>query len=316
MTVKRTGRLCLAIALAVPLGAAAGDMYKWQDADGLWHFSDQPPEHGQSFDTFQVEGEPQPMVTMRQEGPERSPTHVFFNRYYGPAQIELHLTESENVRSDPPLPARFVLPGQTEQALVSFRPVDERQGFRYRLAYKLVPGPPAAELPTDLDFYPPFPDQDRFPISQGIDDARTHLDDGNRYAVDIAMPIGSPVLAARGGKVMEVEDDFHDKGKPDPRYISRANQIRILHDDGTMAVYAHLQANSARVLPGARVEAGQWIANSGNTGYSTGPHLHFAVQMNIGMQLESLPFRFKVPGGGVMDPAHPQWLVGVLPMPR
>ena len=47
----------------------------------------------------------------------------------------------------------------------------------------------------------------------------------------------------------------------------------------------------AQVRPGQRVQAGERIGLSGNTGYSTAPHLHFAVQVNRGMQLEAIPFR-------------------------
>jgi murein DD-endopeptidase MepM/ murein hydrolase activator NlpD len=47
-----------------------------------------------------------------------------------------------------------------------------------------------------------------------------------------------------------------------------------------MAVYAHLQLDSIRVQPGRVVLMGEQIARSGNTGFSSGPHLHFAVQRN------------------------------------
>jgi len=298
------------LVLAAP-GVLAGDMYKWQDAQGLWHFSDLPPASEASFETFAVPNEPRQTLTMRQTGPDRQPTHVFFNHLWGESEVELRLLDAVNVRAEPPLPARFVLPGQSERALVTLSPDDERQGFSYRLSYQLVPGPPKQALPDDLDFYPPFALGERFPISQGIDDARTHTDAGSRYAVDIVMPEGTPVLAARGGMVMEVEEDFHETGRQEQRFLPRANYVRILHADGSMAQYAHLQPNSAQVRPGQQVEAGRWIGNSGNTGYSSGPHLHFVVQLNVGMALESLPFRFKT-AGGVMDPDRPQMLDGVL----
>jgi len=176
-----------------------------------------------------------------------------------------------------------------------------------------VPGAPQDELPPDPDFFPPFARGSRFPISQGLDDSHTHIDPPNRYAVDIGMPTGTPVLAARAGVVMDFEDNFHGEGKQAKQYMNRANYVRLLHDDGSMAVYAHLQADSARVRPGMRVPAGYWLANSGNSGYSSGPHLHFVVQINAGMSLESLPFRFKLPTGGSMDPDRPQMLEGVLP---
>ena len=90
----------------------------------------------------------------------------------------------------------------------------------------------------------------------------------------------------------------------DPKYQSRANAVRILHEDRTMAVYAHLQADSVRVTPGQRVERGAWLANSGNTGFSTGPHLHFAIQRNTGMDLVSVPFEFAGPDGRGMTPVE------------
>ena len=71
--------------------------------------------------------------------------------------------------------------------------------------------------------------------------------------------------------------------------------------------------NSLRVRQGAKVARGQWIANSGNTGYSNGPHLHFVIQLNAGMSLESLPFRFVTPMGGNMTPAQRVMIDGVLP---
>jgi len=311
---RTTRTLPLYLTLLLTAAASAGDVYKWQDENGNWHFSDIPPEDGGTFETITMPTEPRQMVTMRKYGPERTPSHAFFNHYWGPAEIRINLSDAENVRPDPPLPARFVIPGQAEMDLVRFEPIDDRRGFRYRLAYAIVPGPPSTDLPADLDYFPPFPVGDSFPISQGIDDASTHTDSANRYAVDVVMPEGTPVLAAREGVVMDVEDDFHGGGRKDRRLLPRANQVRLLHDDGSMTVYAHLEPNSARVRPGMRVQAGHWIANSGNTGYSSGPHLHFAVQMNIGMALESLPFRFKLPAGGSMDPDHPQMLQGVLPV--
>lgn len=311
--VYRTGKWLPVLLMAAQV-ALAGDLYKWQDEQGLWHFSDMPPAGEAAFETFAVPNEPRPMLSMRRAGTERQPVHVFFNHYWGAAEVELRLAESSNIRSEPALPARFVLPGQAEQALVTLGPRDERLGFSYRLVYMMVPGPPTQRLPQDLDFYPPFARGERYPISQGLDDARTHTDTSSRYAVDIVMPEGTPVLAAREGVVMDIEDDFHEPGRQEERFLPRANFVRILHDDGSMAQYAHLQPNSARVRPGQRVNAGHWIANSGNTGFSNGPHLHFVIQLNVGMALESLPFRFRTTNG-VMDPDRPQMLAGVLPAP-
>jgi len=302
------GGICMLMAFAV----CAGDMYKWQDKDGVWHFSSTPPKTDEQFETMEMPADPKPMVSMRKLGLEREPEYSFFNNIWGPIELELELFDADNVSPEPPLPARMVLPGQTERRLLKIKPMDPSRGFSFRLSYKQMIGPPLDRLPTDINYYPPFPLGLEFPISQGFDDDATHNEPPNQYAVDIVMPIGTPVLAARAGIVMDMEDDFHGAAQQ-KRYLTRSNQVRILHDDGTMAVYAHLQANSLRVREGARVELGQWIANSGNTGYSNGPHLHFVIQLNAGMSLESLPFRFMTPTGGTMTPDKRMMISGVLP---
>ena len=302
------GVLCQLIAT----GALAGDLYKWQDENGVWHFSSLPPDREQSFTTVEMPADPTPLVSMRKLGTDREPEYSFFNNLWGPVELGLSLSDAENVTSEPTLPARFVLPGQTEQRLVKIMASDPGMGFSFRLTYKQMLGPPLERLPAAVDYYPPFPLGLSFPISQGFDNDVTHQDPSSQYAVDIVMPVGTPVLAARAGQVMQMEDDFHGAAQTE-RYLPRSNHIRILHEDGTMAVYAHLQANSLRVREGAQVRRGQWIANSGNTGYSNGPHLHFVIQLNVGMAMESLPFRFITPTGTTMTPADRVMIEGVLP---
>jgi hypothetical protein len=303
--------LCISC-LAMAGVAGAGDMYKWQDENGVWHFSSTPPASEQSFAVVEMPVDATPIVSMRKLGIEREPEYAFFNNIWGPVELELFFDETENVVSEPPLPARFVLPGKTEQRLLKIRANDPGEGFSFRLATRQMLGPPLRQLPPEVDYYPPFPLGRQFMISQGFDNDITHADPSSQYAVDIVMPVGTPVLAARSGRVMQMEDDFHG-GAQLERYLPRSNHVRILHDDGTMAVYAHLQANSLRVREGAEVKRGQWIANSGNTGYSSGPHLHFAIQLNVGMEMESLPFRFITPTGSTMTPAEQVPIEGVMP---
>lgn len=298
--------------LAVCVTASAGDLYKWQDKDGVWHFSSTPPETDEKFDTLEMPADPKPMVTMRKLGIDREPEYSFINNIWGPIELELRLHDAENVSSEPPLPARLVLPGQAEKRLLKIWATDPGMGFSFRLSYKHMIGPPLDDIPAEVNYYPPFPLGLQFPISQGFDNDVTHSKPPNQYAVDIVMPIGTPILAARAGLVMDMEDDFHGAAQKE-RYLTRSNQVRILHDDGTMAVYAHLQPNSLRVRQGTKVTRGQWIANSGNTGYSSGPHLHFVIQLNAGMSLESLPFRFVAPNGGTITPAKRMMIEGVLP---
>jgi murein DD-endopeptidase MepM/ murein hydrolase activator NlpD len=90
------------------------------------------------------------------------------------------------------------------------------------------------------------------------------------------MPEGTPVVAAREGVVIEAEGDYIDGGK-DPSLAKKANAIRILHSDGTIGTYAHFRHKGIAVENGQHVRAGEIIGYAGSTGYSNGPHLHFAV---------------------------------------
>ncbi len=96
------------------------------------------------------------------------------------------------------------------------------------------------------------------------------------YAVDFPMPEGTEVAAAREGRVIAVRDES-GRGCGRPSCGKDANFIIIDHGDGTFGRYWHLQQGGALVELGASVCAGQVIALSGNTGFSTGAHLHFEV---------------------------------------
>ena len=103
------------------------------------------------------------------------------------------------------------------------------------------------------------------------------------------------------GTVINVRHDSF-RGAADPAMLDQANIVEILHDDGTIGLYAHLHWESIRVQPGQSVRRGQYIADSGSTGLSSGPHLHFAVIRNAGMHAESVPVQFAGAGGATITP--------------
>ena len=136
----------------------------------------------------------------------------------------------------------------------------------------------------------PYENGKSYRVLQGYGSRFSHVG-LEQYAVDFNMSVGTPVHAARAGVVARIEESS-DKGCWDDGCGAYANYIVILHDDGTHAVYAHLNWNSIRVKPGDRVQRGEYIADSGNTGFSSGPHLHFVVLRNAGLRLESVPIEF------------------------
>lgn len=103
------------------------------------------------------------------------------------------------------------------------------------------------------------------PVSGPITSPFGQRSRGNHEGIDFGVPEGTPVLAAQSGTVIKA-------------YTSRSygNVIYIMGDDGTETRYAHLSVMS--VQEGNRINQGQVIGLSGNTGISTGPHLHFEVR--------------------------------------
>jgi murein DD-endopeptidase MepM/ murein hydrolase activator NlpD len=281
-------------------GALAKKVYKTVDANGVTHFSDRKPEHGVAAQVLQVRAEKQPIATLRLEGLERERRAVVSNRLAGAVEVELRLSTSANIDGSPPLPLRVVLPAESERVLATLHSQDPTQASSFSIAFTAVPGDPNA-LPDDSVYRLPL-DTSEVRIDQGFGGGFSHRDAQSHYAIDFAAPEGTPVLAARAGVVMQVEDDFEGAGLDLEKFGGRANHIRIQHDDGTMAVYAHLQPESVTVAPGARVRTGQRIGASGNTGFSTGPHLHFALQVNLGLRLASIPFLLEGPDGPIEIP--------------
>jgi murein DD-endopeptidase MepM/ murein hydrolase activator NlpD len=100
--------------------------------------------------------------------------------------------------------------------------------------------------------------------------------------VDFTPGLGAPVLAAMRGTIKEVKNGG-----------GYGVHVVIEHDLGDEmweTVYAHLQLNSvpSDIVPGKRVTIGDRIGSVGNTGISTGPHLHFEIRIN-GKKVNPLP---------------------------
>jgi murein DD-endopeptidase MepM/ murein hydrolase activator NlpD len=276
-------------------GAHASKIYKWTDKNGITHYGDNAPDGANpavkagSVKVIPVIAEPRAVARLRLETSNGRYLAFADNNLAGPIEVLLQ-ARGGGVTSDPPLPARATVPARGT-ALVAV--LDATRGGE--LLMDSLPGDPSAR-PRDYEYLLPL-QQRALRIDQGFGGTFSHNDPQNRYAIDFAADIGTPVLAAREGVVMQVENDFEKAGLNRERYGGRANFIRILHDDGTMALYAHLKSEGAMVRVGQRIRAGQQIGLSGNTGFTTGPHLHFVIQVNRGMKLESLPFRMRGPAG-------------------
>lgn len=293
------GLLALTGSVAV---ADAAKIYRWTDRNGVTHYGDSAPSGKQSdavragsVKEIRVQVEPSAIARLRVESDEGRYLAFADNTLAGPIEVMLSFSSNNNIVGDPPLPARATVKPRSSALVAVLSAADPGRGGDFELRMDSLPGDPNAR-PGDVEYVLPLR-QPEFRIDQGYGGQFSHTDTQNRYAVDFAADVGTPVLAAREGVVMQVESDFDKAGLNRERYGGRANFVRILHDDGTMALYAHLRTEGVLARVGQRVRAGQQIGLSGNTGFTTGPHLHFAVQVNRGMRLESIPFRMRGPAG-------------------
>lgn len=290
--------------------ATSQKLYKYQDKQGILHFTDKPAESETLLEVRQLKPAPKQLVWLLQSGTEQQPQFYIRNDYAGSVEVEIILAEGDNVQTKPNLPKRFIIESGTSDTLIDVSGINEHEPWRLALKYRYVIGSPITHYSPTVSYLPPIAPNASFEISQAFGGSFSHTDDQNKYAVDIAMPVGTPVYAARAGIVLEADDDYF-KGGDNKAYSSEANSIRILHDDGAMSIYAHLELEKAQVYPGLAVAAGQLIGYSGNTGFTTGPHLHFAVQVNQGMALVSVPFTFINQQGQAQVPLVNTKLVGI-----
>ena len=297
--------LTLVLALAGVSFSSAQTLYKYRGENGEWIYTDRKPVEEKSPEVRVLEASyVQPEFSVTHDVLGRTVEIYAHNEFYAPVEVRLKFVEITGLEyPHPDEVLRWVVDPRSDLLLLD---LDFLQGIAVpfiEFEYEYMPGDPTAGHDHSDSYLAPFSAGREFSISQTYPDAQTHRTLDSIFAVDIEMPVGTDIFAAREGVVVEVAADNYRAGLDLLRDGPAANIVRIIHDDGTFSLYAHLNWNSIRVKPGDHVLAGQYIADSGNTGFSTGPHLHFAVQRNAGLKLESLPVVFRGPNDSSVVPA-------------
>lgn len=204
-----------------------------------------------------------------------------------------------NMHSSSGLKFTKVLPAQSSKTKITvLKPMDISRKFSYSFKTRSLRGDINLVADETYVYDLPYKKGSTYMIFQGYNGAATHT---NLNALDFSLRPGDEVCASRAGTVVQVVE-HNDRHCLKPECADYNNLVIILHEDGTFADYSHLKKNGAVVEEGDQVEAGQVIAYSGNTGYASGPHLHFSVFVpDVDEGMRTLKTKFKTGDGSAAE---------------
>ncbi len=274
--------------------AESQSLYKYRGDNGEWIYSDRPPDDEKSVEVRGLDkGMPAAQVNVTHSFVGSSVELLARNDYYVPIKIIVVITSIRGLEfPDPDQELKWVLPPRSNTQLLQLEFLQNGAAPALEYTTQYLTGDPDAQHRPAEPYRVPVAISNNYRVTQAFPIVSTHATRDSYFAVDLGLPIGTDIFAARGGIVFDVASNNFQGGLDLLRDAPLANIIKILHNDGTYALYAHLNWNSIRVKPGDSVQRGDYIADSGNTGFSSGPHLHFAVLKNAGLWLESVPIEF------------------------
>ena len=217
------------------------------------------------------------------------------NNYLCDESVLIEFTTLKNMKADVELPFKGVIPaGAKEYKLFTLTIKDRAKQSGLGYITKYCHGDIYEGKHDDSYVYTiPYQEGEQFGIGQAYGGKFSHFMKGKTHAIDFTMDVGTPICAARDGIVLEVKEDSDKRGKT-YKHQKYGNYIVIYHSDGTMANYFHIKKNGSKVKVGDKITAGQVIGLSGNTGWSSGPHLHFQVYgFDKDMEVKSVPTKFR-----------------------
>jgi murein DD-endopeptidase MepM/ murein hydrolase activator NlpD len=213
------------------------------------------------------------------------------NQQLAPVTVTLTMLSWANMTSSVAFPFIHTVGGKKRVKAFTIWARDVRQSWNYRYSNSVTFGSLHATHDPAFVYRLPYLPGRGHRVVQGYNGKFSHT--GNDlYALDLSLPKGSTVCAARAGTVVAFKSNS-DVGGPRRGLANCANFIMIEHHDGTLAEYSHLKQDGVQVKVGDVVKAGDTLGLSGATGYASGPHLHFAVfKAKNGVERETFPTRF------------------------
>ena len=230
-----------------------------------------------------------------------------------PSYISLEFTSLINLKANVPLPFETTLPAGAQRVQLMTLTPGSGKTTHFAYTWLNIKGDPLTVHPDPaFPYIFPYEHGQKYKVVQGFNGKFTHFDQ-NQYALDFNLPEGSPVFAARDGLVSDVKEDSNSGG-PGVEFNDLANYVMIYHSDGTFGNYVHLKLHGAVVNVGDQVKAGELIGYSGNTGRSSGPHLHFDVRVPTKKGItQSIPIQLLNYDGKIVTPQEGLYYYSIHP---
>jgi murein DD-endopeptidase MepM/ murein hydrolase activator NlpD len=281
----------IGLAFFVANSTFAAEVFKYKDANGKWHYTDKKPKQPDAESlSYKVDKKTDIEPRLFTQANEKQNLLMVENPFHAPIELMIKSVQISAAQE------RQVIPALATQKII------ENAGAIEKLTYSWMPGDPASIPQTQL-YNIPVDTLTCPKISQSFHGKFSHNKPQSEYAVDIALQIGSNIIAAQDGVVFFAKDDYH-MGGVNNYFLDKANGIMVFHADGTFASYGHILLGTAAVKVGDKVTKGTLLAKSGSSGFSSGPHLHFVIYRNQGMKFESIPFQFVNAKGNAFVPVE------------
>ena len=225
---------------------------------------------------------------------------AIFVENLNPYTITLKLKESlENFDYESFKKEEFVLKAGVKEEYMRLYKQKGKFNFSYSFSYTWIIGSLEAIHDDSFIYRLPFAKDTSHEVTQGYNGKYTHKGH-SQYAIDFGMDIGTKVYAARDGVVVKLKEDS-SKGGVGREFSKYGNYVTIEHEDTTFANYYHLNKNGVVPKIGEVVKKGAFLGYSGNTGYSSGPHLHISVfKASSATRTQTIPVKF-VSQEGIVD---------------
>jgi len=224
------------------------------------------------------------------------------NHAYYDVSIQLNALKLVNLSSSKRFPFIGSFPAKSRTKILHFSIQNPQKESFFQTRYSSTIGRLSPDYDRKFVYALPYERGKAYQLTQGFNGEHTHKGQ-SAYALDFQMKEGTKVHAMRKGRVVSFEDHHTEHGFS-PEFTNKSNYIIVQHNDGTMAMYGHLKPHGVKVRLGQKVYKHTLIGLSGNTGYSSGPHLHVHISaiQSLHSGSRSVPFSFLTQRGKIDSP--------------